>query len=205
MCGIEVTNLKETLTIFVCYKPPNVDLTDNEWDNLIHNANRQRCILLGDFNSHNEVWNCEETDLNGEKLFSSIEKADLYLHNSSAKTRVDLYRHRKSNIDLVFSTIDISQFIKCKVLEDTFGSDHYPISIVVDGEKSHYIKKTFKIQSKRTEWALVYQTLEADYEKFLTDEYSNLSPLHKYGFFINVIRDSVLLHTPKKKIMDNWK
>ena len=54
LCGIEITNLKNPITIIAFYKPPDVKLSDDEWRSIVSNTNlksKQRCILLGDFNS----------------------------------------------------------------------------------------------------------------------------------------------------------
>ena len=42
--------------------------------------------------------------------------------------------------------------------------------------------------------------MEENYSKFLSFEYENLSPSEKYEFFVEVITNSILLNTPKKKV-----
>ena len=110
---------------------------------------------------------------------------NLYLHNSDTYTRVDLSRNKKSNIDLVFTTVDLSSFVSVNVLNDTLGSDHYPISITIDVEKFHYERKAFIIQTKKTDWINFTKLLDDEYNKFLTTEYDNLPTLEKYNLFIS--------------------
>ena len=56
----------------------------------------------------------------------------------------------KSNIDLIFSSANIADKINCEVLNETWGSDHYPIKIEFDTEKYTFVKKSLKIKTKRT-------------------------------------------------------
>lgn len=50
-----------------------------------------------------------------------------YDNCDSTKSRIGEGGVRNSNIDLVFSTRDLFQFIECSQLEDSWGSDHFPI------------------------------------------------------------------------------
>lgn len=203
LAGIHITNLKDPVSIIACYKPPKLKVSNAEWGTIISNADaRPRCILLGDFNSHNEAWNCIDTDENGISLLEQTEKHNLFLHNTNTHTRFDIRTNYKSNLDLVFSTINIAHLLKVNVSDDSLGSDHFPIYIDFDNEKTIYNKITFKIQSQRTNWEQVTKKLEKDYDKFLNYEYDALSPLDKYDFFIKTIKDAIVQHTPKKRIVN---
>ena len=200
LCGVKITNMEKPVSLIACYKPPDVNLTIQEWDLLLSNTrNDNRCLLVGDFNSSNEAWNCTTTDANGRKLYDSIINHDLYLHNNNTHTRIDLTRNQKSNIDLVFSSMDISQFISVTVSNDSLGSDHYPININIDAEKYYYQTKTFKIQTKKTDWCNFARLLDEEYNKFLTSEYDSLPPTDKYNRFVNSITETLALCTPKKR------
>ena len=206
LCGVKILNVEKPFNIFCCYNPPNNNLSEKEWDMIVSNAQAGgESILLGDFNSHSELWNCRNTDTNGERLFDSINKYNLFLHNTNTFTRIDMSRNQKSNIDLIISTMDVAQFINCKVTDDTIGSDHFPIQIEINVEKSIYYKKTFKIQSKRTNWEEFQTILDSEFSQFFTGEYDEMSPLEKYDLFIEVITKSVKLCTPKKRAFNKKK
>ena len=202
--GIEITNLNEPILIIACYKPPHIVIDEQEWNLLLNYTKiKRQCILFGDFNSHNATWNCDSTDNNGELLLKQSEKHNLFLHNNNTYTQVNIQTNTKSNIDLIFSTINIAHLLKVKVSDDSRGSDHFPIYIEFDTDKYYYHKRTFKIQSKRTNWCKVTEILDENYGKFLNSDYDNLSTLDKYDMLIKIITDSVAKSTPKRKQFNN--
>lgn len=206
LCGIEMPNLKEPVAVIACYKPPDISLNDQEWYSILSNSKiNSRCLFMGDFNSHNQSWNCSKTDDDGKRLLEQSEKFDLFLHNNNSVTRVNKNNHCRSNIDLVFSTTNIAHLLKVKVTDDSLASDHFPIYIEYDAEKYRYYKKTFKIQSQRTNWSRVSMILEREYRKFLLSDYDSLTPIEKYDLFIETVKDAVIKSTPKRKIVGKFK
>lgn len=87
------------------------------------------CILLGV--SHIT----DKTDNNSELLLENYQKHDLFLHNSNTYTRFNIQNNTKSNIDSIFSTVNIAHLLKVKVSGDSHGSDHFPISVNFDTDK----------------------------------------------------------------------
>ena len=153
ICGIQLTNTYPPLNIVVCYRAPGFTLTSTQWATIVSNVDKNCSgILVGDFNSHNVIWNCDSTDCNGDRLATSIDNNDLFLHNSSTITRSDPSNNTHSNIDLLFSTLNISQNITTYAYDETMGSDHYPLMCNINLDKNLYIQKSFKIKSKRTNW-----------------------------------------------------
>ena len=200
LCGIEIINIKEPISIIACYKPPDITLNDTEWSTIVSNSQiNSRCLFVGDFNSHNQSWNCAETDANGERLLEQSEKFDLFLHNSNTVTRIKNSNNYQSNIDLVFSSTNMAHLLKVNVSGDSHGSDHFPVYIDFDTSKFCYYKKSFKIQSKRTNWTRVTELLDLDYNKFLRADYDSSSPIQKYYLFTETITRAVKQATPKKK------
>lgn len=83
MCGIKVNSISPPLDIIVCYRTPGLTLSQDDWNTIINNSeNRTNCLLVGDFNAHNQTWNCRKTDLNGERLLKSLDTNELFLHIS---------------------------------------------------------------------------------------------------------------------------
>ena len=200
LCGIRITNTNPTLDIITCYRSPGQTLSQAQWDTIVNNVNTNRhSILVGDFNAHNVIWNCKNTDSNGERLLNSTDDLDLFLHNYNTISRTDFKNNSHSNIDLLFSTTNIAQKIDIKVFDETLGSDHYPILCTIDIDKHIYIQKSFKLKSIRTNWELFAYNLEANYTNFLTTDYDNSSPQNKYEVFMNTITSAIKLSTPTKK------
>lgn len=200
ICGICVNNVNPNVNIIVCYRAPGFSLSQDKWDEIFNNVKyNSNTIIFGDFNSHNINWNCKHTDVNGIRLENSIEKNDLFLHNNNSYTYVNMYHKVKSNIDLLISTINMSDRIDFVVSEDTMGSDHYPIFCTLNIEKAFYNKKSFKIKSLRTDWSRFLYTLDENYIQFLSQEYEVMTPCERYEFFIDKITNALKISTPKKK------
>lgn len=75
-----------------------------------------------------------------------------FIVNHDTKTRIDEVGQRNTNIDLIFSNSKIFSLIKYKQEEESWGSDHIPISFVCGTDYRVYRKKTNRISSKRTDW-----------------------------------------------------
>ncbi|XP_076658781.1 uncharacterized protein LOC143362464 [Halictus rubicundus] len=109
LLGVQLSHLNPPLDLIACYRTPGQSLTHIQWDLICSNvAANANCIFMRDFNAHNTNWNCNYTDSNGYRLSNSIDAHDLFLHNNNSLTHLDLYRNNRSNLDLIFSTINIS-------------------------------------------------------------------------------------------------
>ena len=201
LCGIRITNTQPSLNIFACYRSPSGRLLSQaDWDLIAECTNTTiPSILLGDFNAHNTEWKCYNTDTNDDRLSNSVNKYDLFLHNNLTTTRIGYNNEKNSNIDLLFSTMNIAQLIEVNSANETFGSDHFPLKCQIKIEKEIYKKKTFKIRTLRTNWESFRSRLDAQYEEFLFGEYESLTTSEKYTFLTDKIINAVQENTPKKK------
>lgn len=138
-------------------------------------------------------------DSNGERLLHAIDNQDIFLHNPNSSTHIDFYRNKKSNLDLILSTMSNADKIHVRIHDETWGSDHYPIFININTEKRYYYKKTFILHSIRTDWKKVLECLEEFYERTFAKDYDSLLASEKYKIFINLITNTIKLYTPKKK------
>lgn len=86
-------------------------------------------ILLGDFNSHNEIWGSETTDNKGLIISNFISNTDNVLLNTGEPTHVDSTTNKMSAIDLSIASPRLSLDIEWNTYTDTLGSDHFPIII----------------------------------------------------------------------------
>ena len=81
-------SLHKMMTVCSVYIPPNEEPKELELNNLIEQLPRP-FIIMGDFNSHNEIWRSKKTDkkvkvieslLNQHQLCMYIKKSNTYLH-----------------------------------------------------------------------------------------------------------------------------
>ena len=204
--GLQLTDPTEPINLIACYKPPSTILNQNECDIIFDNINTNtKNILVGDFNAHNQAWNCRNNNTDGARLYNTYIKSDIILHNSNTLTHIDRRFNSRSNIDLIFSTPDFAHNIEFKTYEEPLGSDHIPLIINVNFEKNLYYKKTFKLQSKKTSWSDFSATLNNRYIEFLSEHYNSLPAYEKYNFFIKIVSDAITSATPIKKKISSRK
>ena len=70
-------------------------------------------------------------DTNGIKLLNSINDSDLIPVNQNILVHINFNRNSLSNIDLVLCSPAIYDLIKFNILEDSWGSDHFPITVKI--------------------------------------------------------------------------
>ena len=104
-----------------------------------------------------------------------------------------------SNLDLIFSSVNLADKLNVKVNDETWRSDHYPIFIDVYLEKSIYRKKSFNLKSIRTDWEKVDENLNENYIKFLNTKFDSMPACDKYTIFMEIISNAIIASTPKKK------
>lgn len=100
---------------------------------------------MGDFNSHNIMWNCRSTDINGDRLIEELERAGLYVVNDGTVTHIGDGGCQDSNIDLVLNRDDSSNFVRCRQLRDAWGSDHFLLVVDLGVKTSVYCKNVIAV------------------------------------------------------------
>ena len=84
-------------------------------------------IIMGDFNSHSNVWGCRDTDQKGRIREDVINRNNLLLYNKKSYTYLHPGTGTYSAIDLTLADASIFLDYSWKVHDDTCGSDHFPI------------------------------------------------------------------------------
>ena len=83
-------------------------------------------VIMGDLNAHHQLWGCATTDNRGRLLQEVVEELGLTVVNDGSITRIARPPMRPSAIDLTICSPSLSLSTSWRVLEDRFGSDHYP-------------------------------------------------------------------------------
>ena len=132
-------------------QPHHLSLT--QWDNFFKAiCNAGPFLLIGDFNALHPTWDCDTTNPSGENLHRLINKHNLIIHNTDTQSHVSHNQRKNSNLDLIITQANIAHFITTQQLEDTLGSDHYPIECTLNTEKHVYQKKTNRLSTTNTNW-----------------------------------------------------
>ena len=121
-------------TIHVCslYLPPNERINIANLENLIQQLPKP-FIIMGDFNSHSNVWGCRNTDQKGRIIEDVINRNNLLLYYNKSYTYLHPGTGTYSVIDLTLADASIFLDYSWKVHDDTCRSDHFPIILENSG------------------------------------------------------------------------
>lgn len=157
------------------YGAPNIKINLEDLQHLI--PLNKDVIIGGDFNSHNPLWGSNRDD--GTRSSTIIEYLDhhqLVTLNSGAHTRFQAPEREPSCIDLTFSTGDLAFCSNWEVLQDSHGSDHYPILITIDPIWSaSHVGTPLSLPSEDYRVKGKWKTRTADWSKFKEIVATNLS------------------------------
>ena len=122
-------------------------------------------IIMGDFNSHDEIWGSKKTEKKGKIIEPLLNKHHLSIYNNRPNTYPHPAKGTYSVIDLI---CDPNLFLDYdwKVHDDTCGSDHFPILLQ---------NKTNKLNKRTLSWNLK----KANWDEFKTSCLSELIPKAK--------------------------
>ena len=151
-------HLNKTLTICSLYVPPPFNLTASDLHNLYHQL-PEPCVILGDFNGHNQLWGSSSLDGRGRVIEDFMEKYSLCFFNDGSSTYLHPGHGTFSSIDL--SICDPALFLdfEWKVLEDSHGSDHFPIVLTSVQGSREAVQPRWKLD--KADWS--------SFEKFCLD------------------------------------
>ena len=123
--AVRVT-LHRTFTICSLYIPPNRNVTNNELTDLFYQLPTP-CLILGDFNGHNPLWGSSQTNNMGNVIEEFLNSHDLCIFNDGSYTYLHPGHGTFSSIDLSICDSNLFLDFAWSVLEDSHGSDHFPI------------------------------------------------------------------------------
>ena len=196
--AVRVTQQK-TITICSIYLPPSRQTSLQELNNL-YNQLPSPSIILGDFNGHSPLWGSTDTNNRGEVIEDFINTNNLCVFNDGSMTFFHSSGNSYSSIDL--SVCDPNLFLdyEWKVLDDTHGSDHFPILLkpLQPGQTSYAPRWKFS----KAHWN---NFTEQCVEKLILTKYDNsASPADLFTIDLIDIANSVISksksnpnHTPK--------
>jgi len=128
--GAEVSlpNSSSPLAIWSCYIPNDSNIPVEVWDSLFSLV-RYNSLLGGDFNAFHPAWGSHSSSRRDNLIYDTISPLGLCILNNGNPTHIGRSGSPDSAIDLSFCSPDLLWSLSWSVLDDSHGSDHFPILI----------------------------------------------------------------------------
>ena len=183
--------LNSDLTITSIYIRPQANLNAEKLSKMKLNSKH---LIMGDINAKHSLWGAPVNDTKGISFFNFIEDNNLVCLNNGQGTRIG-HMGQLSHLDIVVSTCNISSITKFDILEDNWGSDHYPIQMSLFFKPNIIsIKPTPKWNFKKANWNGYNSTIETLIETESWSDNISLDDLQQN--FTDIILNSAKLHIP---------
>lgn len=118
-------------------------------------------LLVGDLNAHNPLWGSDRIDQRGRKIENILDQFDAVLLNDGSPTFSNARSRTFSAIDLSVLSPNLVSRFQWNILDDLYGSDHFPIVIDTGTEKT-VIYSLAKWDEKLADWTAFKSILEKD-------------------------------------------
>ncbi|XP_024889478.1 uncharacterized protein LOC112465909 [Temnothorax curvispinosus] len=201
--GIRTKNLLRNLNVVTLYRHPRGRISRRDFQSIFQavSDSAHDTIILGDFNAKNVVWNCHSTDDSGDVLLDLMSDEDFYYVNSDTRSRNGFRGQRDSNLDLMFGTEGILNRIDYRQMEDTWDSDHFPISFAFDNSTQIYRKISNRLSSKRTDWSRFRDLVEDEIISALLPNIDSFKQDFEfyYSHFINILKKSIAIASGRRE------
>jgi len=121
-------NNNKTVTILSVYMAPSQNINIDHLNKMaIHN----NILILGDFNGKNKLWGSPCNDSRGKVIETFLEFHDFVCLNKGDPTHIN-YNGTLSHLDLVISSKNLAFITDCELIDETWGSDHFPFEITIN-------------------------------------------------------------------------
>jgi len=178
---IFMRNNLEIVTLMSVYIAPNQIINTEHLNKLITHKN---VILLGDFNAKNKLWGSPVNDMRGQIVENFMEENNLICINNGEGTHLN-YNGTVSHLDLVLCSNNISLSTECRVLKETWGSDHFPLEVVINGKDIRaYNNLCYNHNFKLVDWT--------KYQSYLTNETDFNQEIHELNHDFEKFRAKII-------------
>lgn len=202
-CQIQQIQLLEfNLSIINIYCPPDSKLTDTGWNKLAETIKEPK-IIMGDINGHHNLWGSEvPQNTNGKIIIKYLEKNKLIVINDGRATRLNRPGQNKSAVDITLVSQDLAMNVSWNVLEDLYGSDHYPTVCMLRTQDKQKITQMKRRNYKNANWEEYHRKI-TEKIKSKQIQYNELEEIiHEVAE--TTIPQRKTINTTKKQKCNNW-
>jgi len=155
------------LVIFNIYRHPNLQTPFSFYRRLFsYILSFKHVLLLGDFNAHHPAWDNGKQDRSGKFLYRNYESYNFVLLNDGSCTHVSPPGLSNSTIDLALATCGLAPLCEFSVEPETYGSDHFPINVLIS-ETALFVRRFhYKLKLNRRQLVALHCLLERESARF---------------------------------------
>ena len=185
-------SLNRVISVCNIYIPPTAHVQQQELEDLISQL-QPPFIILGDFNAHHTMWGCTNVDHRGQIMESIIEALDLCLMNTGMTTYIHPATGTSSALDLSLCHPSLASDYSWHLLDDSHGSDHFPILIQPLAVTLRGRVPTFNI--KRANWVQYEAMCKTDITNIIT---LATNPVESFTYKLQSICEQTIPKTSSK-------
>ena len=168
--GLEVSGIifktknAKLISLFSVYIPPKIKINLEDLNKLTKNKS---FIILGDLNGKNTLWGSANIDSRGLLIEIFLENNMIVCLNKGQGTRLN-FNGTYSHLDLALCSADLAPGLDCIVIDDTWGSDHFPIQVTFTDSKIIPILLNVKnkFNYEKADWETFGKILEEECTTF---------------------------------------
>lgn len=158
--AIRALTFGRVITICSIYIPPDHQLSTVEFEMLIDQL-PDPFLLVGDFNAHHPLWGCTRTDSRGALIENFLLSSGSCIFNKKEPTYFNIARNTYTAIDLAIGSPLLLAATEWSVIDNLYGSDHFPISLkYIENISSQSVNTSRKFREQAADW-LMFRDLSA--------------------------------------------
>ena len=212
----EHMNLQSNLqskTVKVAFKHPlsitSIYIPEADWRNINKNDIKNLIqsipnpkIITGDWNARNTIWFSDNTCSKGEDLEEIFDELNMIVIDQDKPTHISTAYNSSSHIDVTITSPSMATSLEWNTLDDTYGSDHFPIEIILTIANNEMNQRP-RWNFNKANWAKFNQELKLE----IPQQISNIEDLvnNVTNKLIAAAKNSIPLHeTFPRKIPVPW-
>lgn len=125
-----------------------------------------KLVLMGDFNAHMTEFLPSHNNRLGKIIAKLQENLELNIMNDGKSTHYSSHNQPRSVLDLQLVTSDLALVCTSETLDECFGSDHYPVTLVIPLKMETTCNSSTRLQTKKVDCSIFYEQVLLKFSNF---------------------------------------